>query len=392
MKLLSTIILALSSLNGLAQNNANDNTMPFVYRGHIYLQTTINDNLRVNTLFDTGAANIFGIDSVALAQSTWHPQKVGKARAGGAAGSTMVRVIADGTKVQMGNVVQQYQIVPIFKLRDVVNRHVDGIWGIKDISKYPLEINFEKQYLKQYTSTKPNTEGYQQLPIKYENNRIMLQAEVQLGGKKIRGWYLMDTGSGSSVTFTSRAMTEFTLDKIEGKRYLADMTQPGIGDKAMETSVEMMSDHILIGCDTIRYTDISYVQDGVGAMGDRPYLGIIGNDVWDRFNIIIDAKKQMLYLRRHKADEPIGKRYGYGWRNRTDICRGWVVFYMNRSSEAHEAGVEIGDTITTINGRDVRDYTWDEEEALRKAPHHELDLVTPQGQKKHVILEAKEYW
>ena len=166
MKLLSTIILALSSLNGLAQNTANDNTMPFVYHGHIYLQTTINDKLHVNTLFDTGAANIFGIDSVALAQSSWHPQKVGKARAGGAAGSTMVRVIADGTKVQMGNVVQQYQIVPIFKLRDIVNRHVDGIWGIKDISKYPLEINFEKQYLKHYTSTKPNTEGYQQLPIK----------------------------------------------------------------------------------------------------------------------------------------------------------------------------------------------------------------------------------
>ena len=392
MKLLSTIILALSSLNGLAQNNANDNTMPFVYHGHIYLQTTINDNLHVNTLFDTGAANIFGIDSVALAQSSWHPQKVGKARAGGAAGSTMVRVIADGTKVQMGNVVQQYQIVPIFKLRDIVNRHVDGIWGIKDISKYPLEINFEKQYLKQYTSTKPNTEGYQQLPIKYQNNRIMLQAEVQLGGKKIRGWYLMDTGSGGSVTFTSGAVTEFALDKIEGKRYLADMAQPGIGDKAMETSVEMMSDHILIGGDTIRYTDISYVPEGVGAMSDRPYLGIIGNDVWDRFNIIIDAKNQTLYLRRHKADDPIGKRYGYGWRNRTDICRGWVVFYMNRSSEAHEAGVEIGDTITTINGRDVRDYTWDEEEALRKAPHHELDLVTPQGQKKHVILEAKEYW
>ena len=70
MKLLSTIILALSSLNGLAQNKANDNTMPFVYHGHIYLQTTINDNLHVNTLFDTGATNIFGIDSVALAQST----------------------------------------------------------------------------------------------------------------------------------------------------------------------------------------------------------------------------------------------------------------------------------------------------------------------------------
>ena len=70
----------------------------------------------------------------------------------------------------------------------------------------------------------------------------------------------------------------------------------------------------------------------------------------------------------------------------------WVVYYMNHSSEAHEAGVEIGDTITTINGRDVKDYTWDEEEALHKAPRHELDIVTPQGQQKHVILDAKEYW
>jgi hypothetical protein len=237
MKLLLSIILLLSSLNSKAQNDANDNMMPFVYHGHIYLHTTINDSVRVNTVFDTGAANIFGIDSVALLQSAWHPQKVGKARAGGAAGSTMVRVIADGTKVQMGNVVQQYQIVPIFKLRDVVDRHADGIWGIKDISKYPLEINFEKQYLKQYTNTVPITEGYQQLPIKYQNDKIMLQAEVQLGGKKISGWYMMDTGSGGSVTFTSRAVADFALDKIEGKRYLADMAQPGIGDKAMETSV-----------------------------------------------------------------------------------------------------------------------------------------------------------
>lgn len=391
MKRLSTIFLALSCLSVMAQSS-DDNTMPFVYHGHIYLQTTINDSVHVNTLFDTGAANIFGIDSVAFEQSAWHPQQVGKTRAGGAAGSTMVRVIADGTKVQMGNVVQQYPIVPIFKLRDIVNRHVDGIWGIKDISKYPLEINFEKRYLKQYTSTVPNTEGYQQLPIKYDDNRIMLQAEVQLGGQKVKGWYLMDTGSGGSVSFTSGAVAEFAFEKIEGKRYLADMTQAGIGDKAMETSVEMMSDHILIGSDTIRYTDIDYVPEGVGAMGNRPYLGIIGNDVWDRYNIIIDAKNQMLYLRRHKTDEPIGKKYGYSWRNRTDICRGWVVSYMNHSSEAHEAGVEIGDTIIAINGRDVHDYSWDEEEALCKAPRHELDIITPQGQKKHVVLEAKEYW
>ena len=104
--------------------------------------------------------------------------------------------------------------------------------------------------------------------------------------------------SGGSVSFTSGTVAEFAFEKIEGKRYLADMTQAGIGDKALETWVETMSDHILIG----------------------------------------------------------------------------------------------SDTIIAINDRDVHDYTWDEEEALHKAPRHELDIITAQGQKKHVVLESKEYW
>lgn len=393
MKLLSTTALwVLGCMNSLAQNTAGDNILPFVYHGHIYLQTTINDHVHANTLFDTGASNMFGIDSVALAQSDWRPQKVGKARAGGAAGSTMVRVIADGTKVQMGSMVQRYQIVPVFKLRDIVDRYVDAIWGIKDISEYALEINFEKRYLKQYIHTKLCTDGYQQLPIRFKNNQIMLQAEVQVGGKKMKGWYLMDTGSGGSVSFTSKAVKDNGLDRIAGKRYMVDMVQAGIGDKAMETLVEMMSDHIQIGSDTMHYAAIDYVPEGVGAMGDRPYMGIIGNDVWDKFNMIIDAKNQLLYLRRYQPDKPEGKTYGYGWRNRTDISRGWVVSTMYRSSEAQQAGVEIGDTITTINGRDVKDYSWDEEYELRRAPRHELDIVARQGRKKHVVLEAKEYW
>ena len=392
MKLLSTILLSCLCVSGIAQSNTEDNTMPFVYHGHIYLPTTINDSVKLNTLFDTGAANIFGVDSVALKQSNWHPQKIGKAKAGGAAGATMVKIIVDGTKVKMGNMEQQYQMVPIFKLRDVVDRHVDGIWGIKDISRYPFEINFEKHYLKQYISGKANTEGYMELPIKYENDRIKLEAEVQVGGKRIHGWFLMDTGSGSTFSFTSKAMKDFGIDKIDGKRLYLDMANLGIGDKSLETIVEMMSDYILIGSDTIRYTEIEYTPEGIGALGDRPYLGIIGNGIWDKFNIIIDAKKQKLYLRRHKADKPLDKKYGYSWQNRTDICQGWIVRGLYRNSAACEAGLEIGDTIISVNGLDVKNYTWDEEDDLSKLPRQELNIISASGKHKNITLEAKEYW
>ena len=376
----------------MAQNSNEENVMPFSYHGHIYLNTIVNDSVHLNTLFDTGAANLFGIDSVALLQSVWQPLKIGKAVAGGASGSTNVKIIVDGTKVRIGNMVQHYDIVPIFKLRDVVDRYVDAIWGIKDVSKYPLEINFEQQYVKQYVTGMPDTEHFLKIPVEYENNRIKLEAEVQLGGKTIRGWFLMDTGSGGSISFTSKAVGEYGIDKIEGRRYHDDISQFGLGDKPMETAVLMMSDHLIIGTDTIRNMEIEYLPEGTGALGDRPYLGIIGNAVWKKFNIIIDVANRTLYLKRFKADEPDGKSFGYGWRNRTDICRGWIVSHMIREGQAVSAGLAIGDTIIAVNGRDVNDYTWDEEDALEKAPQHQLDIITATGSRKHIVLESKEYW
>lgn len=36
---------------------------------HIYIPTTINDSVSCNTIYDTGAADMYGVDSVFLAHS-----------------------------------------------------------------------------------------------------------------------------------------------------------------------------------------------------------------------------------------------------------------------------------------------------------------------------------
>lgn len=388
--MLSTIaFLFLISTSLSAQKN---DSIPFVYHSHIYIPVTINDSTRCNTIYDTGAAYVFGIDSVFLAHSAWKPQKIGNAYASGAAGTTKVRVINDKTQIKAGTIIDDYNIVPVYQLRDVVDCHADGIMGIKNIEDSPFEINFEHRYLKQHKNGLPNMDHYQKLPIRYENHRLLFQAETMIKGISIKGWYLMDTGSASSVDFTSKTVSQYKLDTITAKRYYTDFSQAGIGDKEHEVIVDMLSDMIVIGSDTIRRLPVSYVPEGVGALSSRPYLGIVGNDIWDVFNIIIDIKNSALYLCRFKPQDPERPTYDYSFRNRTDICRGWIVSGLVRGGDAIKAGMEIGDTITAINGKHVSEYSWGEECDLSYTPKQILSITNTIGQEKQIILEAKQQW
>ena len=389
---LRMLIIALAALWSWATVTWGNDSIPFLYRSHLYVTACINNEYQANVIFDTGGSDLFGIDSVYFSASDWRPQDMGWARTGGGAGATRVKVIFDPTALSIGSLSSTYQIVPIFKLRDVIDCHVDGIWGIKDIEQHPLEINFEHNFLKHYTDGNPPLEGYEKLPIRCQNHRIQVQADVLVGGKHIQGWYLLDTGSGGSVNFTSSAVKQFDLESLPGKRYVKDMTQFGIGDKAQEEIIVMQSQCIVIGSDTTINAIISYLPDGIGGFGDNSFVGVIGNDVLSKFNLIIDMAHSMLYLKRFKEDEPPVPNYDFGFRNRTDIGKGWIVSSLTREGDAARAGLQLNDRIIAINGRPVEDYTWEEEYRLNRLPQITLDVIGPDDESKQITLSPALRW
>ena len=386
------LIIALAVLWSWATLAWGNDSIPFLYRSHLFVPACINNEYQANVIFDTGGSDLFGIDSVYLLASAWHPQSIGRARTGGAAGGTSVRIIMDLTSLSIGSLNSSYQIVPIFKLRDVIDCHVDGIWGIKDIEQHPLEINFEHNFLKHYTDGNPQLEGYERLPIRYQDHRILVQAEVLVGGKNIQGWFLMDTGAGSSVSFSANSVQQFGLESLPGKRYIKDMTQFGIGDKTQEEIVVIQSQRIVIGSDTTSNEIISYLPDGTGAFGKKEYIGIIGNEILSKFNLIIDIAHSALYLMRFKEDQPSKPNYDFGFRNRTDIGKGWIVSSLTRDGDAARAGLQLNDRIITINGRPVEEYTWEEECRIDELPQITLDVISANGEPKQITLSPALRW
>ena len=386
------LIIALAVLWSWATLAWGSDSIPFLYRSHLFVPACINNEYQANVIFDTGGSDLFGIDSVYLLASAWHPQSIGRARTGGAAGGTSVRIIMDLTSLSVGSLKSNYQIVPIFKLRDVVDCHVDGIWGIKDIEEHPLEINFEHSFLKYYKDGNPQVEDYEKLPIRCHDHRIQVQAEVLVGGKRIQGWFLLDTGSGASVDFTANTVKQFGLESLPGKRYIKDITQFGIGDKAQESIIEMQSQRIVIGSDTTSNEVISYLPDGAGAFGKRDYVGVIGNGLLSRFNLVIDTAHGFLYLKRFKEDQPAKPTYDFDFRNRTDIGKGWIVSSLTRDGDAARAGLQLNDRITAVNGRPVEDFTWEEEYRIDELPQISLDVIGANGESRQLTLTPALRW
>ena len=383
------LAVAFVPLDMSAQEN---DRIPFLYRGHLILQSTINDSVSCNIVYDTGGADMYIVDSVYLLHSNWKPQNFMSAIARGGAGRTKVKVITDPTKVDIGCISDTYKMVPIFKLRDILDCHVDGLWGIKNVTEYPFEINFEHSFLKQHKAGLPDTDGYMKLPIMMEDKKIMVQAKANIGGTEIDGWYLMDTGSAGTIDFIAKTVEKYQLETIPGKRYITDIRQFGVGDKEQEWYVDMLADSIIIGNDTICRRSISYIPEGAGAFSNRNYVGVIGNSIWSKFNIIIDVKNHTLYLRRFKAERGSVPTYDYNFQNRTDICQGWIVRSLTRDGDAVGAGMELGDTITAVNGKSVTEYTWDEEYIIDEEPKQVLEITGVDGKKKHITLEAKDMW
>lgn len=386
------LIIAFAVLWSWATLAWGNDSIPFLYRSHLFVPACINNEYQANVIFDTGGSDLFGIDSVYLLASAWHPQSIGRARTGGAAGGTSVRIIMDLTSLSVGSLKSNYQIVPIFKLRDVVDCHVDGIWGIKYIEEHPLEINFEHSFLKYYKDGNPQVEDYEKLPIRCHDHRIQVQAEVLVGGKSIQGWFLVETGSGAAVDFTANTVKQFGLESLPGKRYIKDITQFGIGDKAQESIIEMQSQRIVIGSDTTSNEVISYLPDGAGAFGKRDYVGVIGNGLLSRFNLVIDTAHGFLYLKRFKEDQPVKPTYDFDFRNRTDIGKGWIVSSLTRNGDAAQAGLQLNDRIIAINGRLVEDYTWEEEYRIDELPQITLDVIGTNGESRQLTLTPALRW
>lgn len=358
------VLLGISTMLS-ASAEIPDGAIPFEYHNHLYIPAILQDTMPVSLIFDTGASHIL-VDKDFDRLSNWRNAKDNKSIAilGGAGNSdkTSYPMIVEPLKISMGKIKYKDEYSPVINHREALGKHVDLMVGNEAFANKIILINYLDEYILPVKKlTNEVLEGFTQLPATFKDNRIYIDAELMVDSiQSVKGRFLLDLGCGTSLVLTNSVRETLDFNNKPIARYYT--LNYGLGGDGTTMIFRAKSFKLLDELDNV-VVSASYNTQGALAGSDK-YVGLLGNPILCHYDLIIDYVHKELYARKNNNPDDdcfISSSEQMRYLDRTDICDGWIVSSLYDNGIAQQAGFEIGDIILSINGRLVKDITWEEQ-------------------------------
>lgn len=359
------------------------------YYGHLYLHGLF-CNHPGRFIFDSGAYSLYP-DSIYLADTHLKFKKIIQAHQPGAGiKAPLVPVILDTVTYDFGSHSYFSQISPILQLKPILGDRADGIIGLEYFQDKIFGISYEKNLLHTYSKlTEADTAGYTPFPLKLRKGKLFFPIAVAINDSiSIKGDVLMDLGSGSSISLTSATSGKYGLASAISRKLNYYTRYGGIGGESY--SHEFRALNVQIGPWIIPEILMNYSSDPSGALSSDTHIGLAGNDLWERFDMIFDLPNLKLYLRPNKHfDEPfrVG-RLGFSYVDRSKTLGYWVVSGMYIGSHAEKAGLRVDDHILEWDGKNVKEI--DERHFSLQGKNHIHLTIVRKGEKRTIEFDPED--
>lgn len=316
---------------------------------HIYIKLKANEYDEGNFYFDT-ASGWFIIDSTFYKNKRMSFNDFSESENIGTGNSPAKMIqILDTIKFSVSNNTFSSKYNMIHNLKKSFGRNIDGIVGFVNFGNIPFEIHYIKQKIILNPEIKDN---YQAIPIKYDGNYMYLPMELVLNNGTVKkGDFIIDTGSFKTILTSEFAGDE---DVINSKK--VTYTNNG-GVSGLHMGYSMFASEIKINKFKLVNHQIDVSNDSIGALSkNKNYIGIIGNDLLDHFDIIYHPTQQKIWVRPNKninkPSDDLYKAFVLIETNNND--KQWLVGSIYEESDAYKRGVKHRDEIVAINNVSVK--------------------------------------
>lgn len=231
-------------------------------------------------------------------------------------------------------------------------KDIDGIVGISNFGNTPFKIDFISQKI---TFNPKINEGFREMPIKFDGYFVYVPAELVLkNGKIIKGDFVIDTGSKRTILTSDFAADDDILNSEK-----ATYEKNALG--GVETGYSLFASQFKI--DQFKLTDcaVDVSRDATGALSkDKNYIGIIGNDVLDDFDIIYHPTQLKIYIKPNKNfNKPSEDLYKSLFLYEPADAKGWIVGAIYKESDAYKMGLRRKDEVIEINNKNIKNLNFD---------------------------------
>lgn len=290
--------------------------------------------------------------------------------------------LATGISMKINSIVAMNRSILVldedyFKFEEITGINVHGILGADFFRRFVVRINYQKKVITLFDPSefKEPSKKFEKIPVEiYRNKPYVFSRVTQSVDTSVNVKLLVDTGA--SVAVMLNASSEGSLE-MPG-RLISTKIGLGLGGD-IEGFLGRLEAYE-IGSFEIEGV-IANFQDGI-TVYDSTYLngrdGVLGNQILDRFEVVIDYIKGGMYLLPNRSFK---KKFKY---DRSGITIGaggqkldvYKVLRIVKGSPAEQAGVQVDDLVLKINGFPSVFYDLPKiTKKLKKRPGKKVSLV-----------------
>ncbi|MDQ0639856.1 hypothetical protein QF042_003421 [Pedobacter sp. W3I1] len=166
----------------------------------------------------------------------------------------------------------------------------DGKFGLDLFGKKAIEIDFDKQVIIIHEALPKKIKEYQKLKLTTQDEMIFIEATSLIGAKTYPNNFLIHSGYSGAILFDDQFASQTKIDsslKIIGEKSLKDSY--GNVLKTKKAILPCFS----IAKILLKNVPVAFFQGAIG----RQKMSIIGGDLLKRFNFIINAERNFIYLK-----------------------------------------------------------------------------------------------
>lgn len=378
------------SLETKKKSEIPESAFPIVYRGHIYIQGAA-DSVDGNFVFDTGASNLY-FDSLYYADGNFQYENTTTAKLPGAGSKPQdVIVILDFVGFQFANYLYETNIVPVLQLKPILGDFSDGIIGLEYFAESVFELNYSQEYVILHQNDQSlNLNDYHKIELEKIGNRLFIPLSVQIDSAiKIEGRFQLDFGSGGTVTMTSSIAEKYNLEEVIKEKVAYFTKYGGVGGES--SSFEFLSSSVSIGAFDFDSVVLEYSVDKSGALASNEHLGLLGNGILERFDVLIDFMEPALYLKPNEEyKDPFEfSSLGFSYVDRNQSMKSWIVTGLYKESHAEKSGLQIDDRIISVNHIPISEIDYPSQHEFFESINEVILAVERKGEMKYVQFKLE---
>jgi len=282
-------------LGAFAQNSVSLNSYSIPFRltssNNISIRAVLNEKDTLNLMFHTSASDLTITTEAINRLKTVNFTRTDTLKSWG--GDANAARFSGNNSLAIGK--QKWEGMKIWENKNS-GPETDGKFGLDLFDDQVIEIDFDKSVMTISTDLPKKADAFTKVKLNYNDGMMFIEARSNIGTEELSNQFLIHSGYAGSVLFDDGFTNRHKLSdqlKVISEKSLKDSY-----GNVLKTKKAIMPMLILAGVE-LKDISVGFFQ---GAIGQQK-MSILGGDVIKRFNMIIDAKRNYIYLKKNKLSK-----------------------------------------------------------------------------------------